>query len=486
MVPASFLEPWKQLLHSHRLEQADDLPNDFVDDIDSLVTTCVLRSLQLGTGLSVYRRVLLPAILTAKHSVHLVTCYWAPSPTLESLQQTLLQLVHDRSQSSRRLPPLRVSVGFSSSGLLQKLLHTSSPQGFVYPPSRWQSLGLPEEPDLRRAGIEMTVKSLFFTPFGVVHPKYVLIDEETAFLPSCNVSWERWLEGCVEVRGDLVQRLVTFHAQVWGPGDLKPTRVSTAVPREALERTALTEMDDAEVDGTISTSAVDLIENLATQSIQASLGRLVPTILLPSSHHRDPRFSFFPFLSQRHPPITPLNAALLTLVGNAQRRIEILTPNVTSWPLLDALFQALLRGVDVQIRTSKNMMLLEQLITAGTTTSWCLGRFIAKYQDASKRHSSDTEAQPVRLGGLEILYYRPLEWRREDEEEPIKNHFKMTMVDGEYLVLGSGNMDRASWWTSQELGVLFYVPGFKGHHMWDAVLHSRVETLFSSSGQARV
>ena len=31
----------------------------------------------------------------------------------------------------------------------------------------------------------------------------------------------------------------------------------------------------------------------------------------------------------------------------------------------------------------------------------------------------------------------------------------MTIVDGEVLVLGSGNLDRASWFTSQELGVAF-------------------------------
>jgi len=29
-------------------------------------------------------------------------------------------------------------------------------------------------------------------------------------------------------------------------------------------------------------------------------------------------------------------------------------------------------------------------------------------------------------------------------------------VDGDVVVLGSGNMDRASWYTSQELGVALY------------------------------
>ena len=41
-------------------------------------------------------------------------------------------------------------------------------------------------------------------------------------------------------------------------------------------------------------------------------------------------------------------------------------------------------------------------------------------------------------------------------EEPVHSHLKLTIVDDEFTVLGSGNMDRASWWTSQELGILFH------------------------------
>ena len=35
----------------------------------------------------------------------------------------------------------------------------------------------------------------------------------------------------------------------------------------------------------------------------------------------------------------------------------------------------------------------------------------------------------------------------------MKSHLKLMIVDEEITVLGSGNMDRASWFTSQELGV---------------------------------
>ena len=38
----------------------------------------------------------------------------------------------------------------------------------------------------------------------------------------------------------------------------------------------------------------------------------------------------------------------------------------------------------------------------------------------------------------------------------MKSHLKMVVVDEEITVLGSGNMDRASWFTSQELGVALF------------------------------
>lgn len=468
--PDSFLEPWKRLLEDKSREQANDFPNHHVADVDSLITTSSPKSLYVGTGYSIFTRALLPAILEAKTSVHFVTCYWAESPSRHSLRQTLVQLATARSRSPH-LQPLHISIGFSSSGALQKLLHTASRNGHVYPPSQWATLGLPDEVTLRKGGIVMTVKSLFFTPLSVMHPKYVIVDGKTAFVPSCNVSWERWFEGCVELEGDIVGKLLAFHDRVWTAGSAGASSTDNGMDADVDARTTEHE----------SNSASETHDTSPTQSIRFTSDSPVPTIFLPSPHHRNPGFSVFPLLAQSKPPMTPLNAALLTLFANAQRSITILTPNVTSWPVLDALLDALARGVDVKIRTSKNMMLVEQLVTAGTTTSLCLGTFVKKYQAILNRHrSSDHEVQRVPPGKLEIYYYKPIEWRRSEQDEPVLSHFKMTLVDGEYLVLGSGNMDRASWWTSQELGVLFYVPGFDGHALWEGILDKRTEVVFRS------
>ena len=128
------------------------------------------------------------------------------------------------------------------------------------------------------------------------------------------------------------------------------------------------------------------------------------------------------------------------------------------------------------------MMFIEQLVTAGTWTSRCLNQFVEKYKDLLKKYKTggNIEAAPSKPGKLEISYYAESSARSGREDEPVVSHFKMTAVDNEYFVFGSGNMDRASWWTSQEIGLLLYAPGFEGTKLWESVLATRTETLYQS------
>lgn len=57
-------------------------------------------------------------------------------------------------------------------------------------------------------------------------------------------------------------------------------------------------------------------------------------------------------------------------------------------------------------------------------------------------------------GVLKIGYYRPRDGQ--GRGEPVKSHLKCVVMDEEVTVLGSANMDRASWYTSQELGVALF------------------------------
>ncbi|KAG7145481.1 hypothetical protein HYQ46_005766 [Verticillium longisporum] len=157
--------------------------------------------------------------------------------------------------------------------------------------------------------------------------------------------------------------------------------------------------------------------------------------------------------------------------------IDIITPNLTCRAVVDALLASLARGVNVRIRTSRNMMLIEQLVTACTTTEWTIRSLINRYEALTASWTSrafDMEAQRQRPGRLEIYYYRPA---TKSPDEPVVSHLKMTLVDREYLMLGSGNLDRASWYTSQELGILLHVPGFE-HDIWSGVLNTRMDVRY--------
>ncbi len=118
-------------------------------------------------------------------------------------------------------------------------------------------------------------------------------------------------------------------------------------------------------------------------------------------------------------------------------------------------------------------MVLEQLITAGTITElsvWHLVRDYRKLEIATTTSAiARTEEGRGQVGRLRIGYFIG--------GHEAKCHVKCTVVDGEVVVLGSGNMDRASWYTSQELGV-----ALEGReiveHVWgtlEARLNGRIE-----------
>lgn len=98
-------------------------------------------------------------------------------------------------------------------------------------------------------------------------------------------------------------------------------------------------------------------------------------------------------------------------------------------------------------------MVLEQLLTAGTITELCVYRLRQRYKALVREHADNdrlSRAEQGRaVGNLSIGYFQ----RVADLGPEAKCHIKCTLIDDKVVVLGSGNMDRASWYTSQELGV---------------------------------
>lgn len=456
---------------------------------DDLETCLTAVSFSTGTGASLFS-LFRSDLEAAENEIIIVTCFWARSESLDTLCDVLHNLskkaTERASSSSSSLSTaegggrvrnglnkkIKVRICFSSSSIFQKLFHTSSPKGYVYPPSTWSSkLGLPRPEEL--PGLDLTVKSIFFRPFSVMHSKFIIIDRQVVLVPSCNVSWETWFEGCLKLSGDIVSRFYDFWLSFWADyeeksaggmilshedGQLTPSTADTAT----ATATALAHRYWANVDAW----AVTNFSNGRVDDFQPS----IPSVFLPSNHHVNPKFRptslFLSFAPQ-----TPLNNFLIHSLSQAKRDIYIQSPNVTAPPVLRALLECVERGVDVKIVTNDRLMVLEQLVTAGTTTSRCMKWLIKNYENAkrARRRSflGDRGESGLSdyLGALDVLYWGSTETGTGTGTAPPilseaqRSHLKLTIVDMELVVLGSGNMDRASWYTSQELGVSFLSDG---------------------------
>ncbi|KAF2032439.1 phospholipase D/nuclease [Setomelanomma holmii] len=435
-----FNEPFIQALDSAAPINAQDDPKYYSRYPRSLITTSNLDAFMTGTGSAIYDALSL-LLESTNHELILVTCFWARSTSLDTLSQVLLRLSDKAIR--RGTDKIRVRLCFSSLSIFQKLFHKQAVAGQFYPPEVWmKKLGLPDPRDL--GGLDLKIKSVFILPFSVMHPKFIIIDRQRVVLPSCNISWEEWFEGAAVIDGAVVDQFLRFYFDFWERRQEVPTVSWSAEPA-----TALLERDN--------TTSLTLACKLSATNVR--------TVFLPSPHRRNPRLRPWASIESIRAPPTPLNTFLLTLFAKAERNIRIQTPNVTAPPVLSAVLTALARGVDVQILTSAHLMILEQLVTAGTTTAQCINKLIKRYkslsQASSRRPATDEEAAiaPTRPGHLYIAYFEPIggpKKRGAEGGEPQQSHLKMTIVDDEVLVLGSGNLDRASWFTSQELGVAFF------------------------------
>lgn len=197
-------DPLSEWLSHNPAFPADDNPNYYASNPQDLITTSQPLSFSVGTGQQLFSSIL-DTCLSTQRELILVTCFWAKSCSQRQIYSFLLALSSRAVSEGRKI---QVRLCLSSLSLLQKLFHTRSPNGKIIPPAKWGGMGLPKEGEI--SGVQMVVKSIFIQPFSVMHPKFVIMDRERAFMPSCNVSWEDWFEGCIEMRGDIVAKLFEY------------------------------------------------------------------------------------------------------------------------------------------------------------------------------------------------------------------------------------------------------------------------------------
>ena len=463
-----------QLVSSPRTETLLPLAN--------LLTTSNPVSYHVGTGRQLLNYVF-DSILTGptavEHELLFVTCFWSNSTSLEYLSKTLLELnrLHPLSRGDHRRGKLRIRICISSRSALQKLFHTSSDKGYTYTNTTraYHKLGLP--PPEKLGNLDIVIRSKFFRPISVLHGKYIVVDRKRLFLPSCNVSWEEWLEGMGVFEGGIVGSFLDYYHETWGGIGESQQNLSGSQNNQCIE-------------------SIWTPKPLPPLSIQFQRDRLLPTIFLPQPHHAAlPPLRFVPTVISKvisaclpfkispsviPAPLTPQNVFIATLVRQAHRSIFIQTPNLTCPDLLEALYERLARSgesIDIEIITCTKMMWLEQVVTTGfggpspkkdgaerkrrwgATTESCINELLWRVNDNINESST-----------LSIYYYLPLpvisasstydgdaESRftaQEEMEMARQSHVKGMIVDEEVTVVGSANGDRASWFTSGEVNVM--------------------------------
>ncbi|KAF3910712.1 hypothetical protein ABW21_db0208210 [Orbilia brochopaga] len=459
------------------LPKVDD-PASCTHLLEDLISQTYVSNYDVGTG-EALTNLQCSKLLEADHEIIFVTGFLSPSSaSVRSLRYTIGALAtRQRLKNVRRGSDkiLKVYVCFSSSGFLQKVLHTRSPKGRIWKPKEWKKLGL-ADPNHLAGAIDLTVKSLFFRPVGLLHGKYTIVDRRMLIVPSANLSWEEWLEGATtylswptDTGDNVVKQFVRYWESVWRFGEPNgPESYETvweSFPVRAHEGGG----------GMI----MDLPKGTSVDTM--AWNGYAPAVFLPHPYQR----SF--------PPIWPLgevqglwrvlrrlmgvvytlapeneatylgnpqNSFVMAAIDNAEESIYLHTPNVTAQPIIEALIRAVKRGVVVEVVTSMEMMKWEQLVTAGTTTEKCLAKMaleVIKFREATPAHAITT-------GGLFIYQYNatkrpqlpPFVKHPENNHSLTwydKSHVKCLIADEQVVMLGSGNADRASWVTSQEVNV---------------------------------
>ncbi|GFF28185.1 2-methylcitrate dehydratase [Aspergillus lentulus] len=360
--------------------------------------------------------------------------------------------------------------------------------------------------------IDLQVTNYHRPIFGTFHAKFMVIDRRIALLQSSNVQDNDNLEMMVHVEGPIVDSFYDTALISWGKAFrtslpmLSSPAASADIPSISAQHSQSGSNEDLRsplpehtsqdphydcdvqheaqrVNNTIRPRAGESKTQAVTRHLNTTIQRdttgdgpdsdqeppMRPYVTLPPHKpfpmalvNREPWGGKFLYWYLRkngtanntsapnHTSIyTPQNSAFLSAFKNAKHSIFIQTPNMNAEPILEALLDAVRRGVTV-------------------TCYLCLG-----YNDAG-------QLLPFQNGTNEMIanrLYRSLHTDQErsrlriynyvgkDQTKPIHNkykkrscHIKLMIIDERVAIQGNGNLDTQSFYHSQEVNLLLDSP----------------------------
>lgn len=350
-------------------------------------------------------------IATARESVLLQVYKWEPDTDATEALLDGMEALEDRLVAEGAEAPVVVRIVFDTStvGAGAPITEAHMPRVAAQIAGR----GI----DARRIEIQLAAHERdLHDAFGNLHVKTLMVDSEVAFVTGANPEHQHdfdapWHDIGATVAGDVVDAMIDDFAHTWaaslrwscgaasGPGCLSPTTSFEAPARR----------DDAMPEGMAACQVLTLTRSAA------------------------------PFANDDVD--NPQDQAFLAAFAAARDVIRIETPNLNDDAAKAAILGAVARGVDVRVITSKGFNELSERPVGGPNEE----NVAALYADLAAMGVEDPCAR------LQVRWYSA------DGVEPVvgngvhASHVKYMSVDGQVVIVGTTNMDTASWNFSHEL-----------------------------------
>lgn len=409
-------------------------------------------------------------IVRAKREVFFVTCVWTPSAAQRMIRDALVEL---SKRAGLRRERVTVNIIFDQ----PSAWHTVESHQIIRPAAlASRHIQLPRPDEIPNLDIE--VLSVHSVVLGTLHAKFCIVDREIATVMSNNVEDNANMEMLIHLEGKIVASIYDSALITWKKafGRTQSSANEAIEVNGAQKATTLQDLPriytDKEIREEIS-QANSLYEAKGDESVLQAVNRQLNVASKTPVSASGPEITgkgLAPYIQTMTPNPVPMavvsrpayggldsgninvpqNEAWLSLVRHAKKSIFIQTPDLNAEPLLQALSQALTRGVEVTYFVCFGYNDAGEMIIGQGGTN----------EQAAQRLITSLPPDGHERGLLHIYHYVA-----KDQDHPIHHsfrardcHVKLLIVDDTVGVHGSGNQDTQSWCHSQELNVMVDSP----------------------------
>ncbi|KAL4898021.1 hypothetical protein BDV59DRAFT_208557 [Aspergillus ambiguus] len=424
-------------------------------------------------------------IARAEKEVFLATNFWIHSDASTLVTNALRELSHRAGERGERIV---VKVIYDRGDPRQVYDNRLSVPEKKYTSGKVQLPSSEEIPN-----IDMQVINYHRPVLGTFHAKFMIVDRRVALLQSSNIQDNDNLEMMVRLEGPIVDSIYDTALISWGRAFDTPLPMISSPTASDVESMSFDQGGDYSQDGIFpslkqhSTKDPHYDPDILSEvrrvngSIEPSVGesrthavtRHLNTTIQPDTTgdapDADQELQMKPYhLTPSHKPIpialvnrepwgtpnhtsiyTPQNVAFLSAIRNAKYSIFIQTPNMNAEPVIQALLEAVRRGITVTCYLCLGYNDAGQLLPFQNGTNEMVANRMYHSLAASEERSR-----------LQIFNYVG-----KDQTKPIHNsfkrrscHIKIMVIDEAVAIQGNGNLDTQSFYHSQEVNILLDSP----------------------------